>query len=124
MKKSKRVIKAFDEAVRLADEVDEGRAPAFPVTQLPQSRESSSETVSKRRRPRPSIARGHPIDEYSQRELERVVRWIQSDRRLRTDDEIVNEVLQELGFHRRGSRIVEAIRDAIRTADGASEELA
>ena len=43
-----------------------------------------------------------------------MVRWIQSDGRLRTDEEIAGEVVKELGFLRRGTRIVEAVNQAIR----------
>jgi hypothetical protein len=41
------------------------------------------------------------------------VRWVQSDGRLRTDDEIVSEAVKELGFSKRGKRIVEAIERPI-----------
>ena len=43
----------------------------------------------------------------------RVVRWIESDGQLRTRDELLAEVMRELRFKRRGSRIVEAIERAI-----------
>jgi hypothetical protein len=37
-----------------------------------------------------------------------------SDGRLPTDEEIVTELIHELGFHRKGPRIVAALSDAIR----------
>jgi hypothetical protein len=42
-----------------------------------------------------------------------MVRWISSDGRLRTRDETVAEMLKELGFARRGSRIAAALEQAI-----------
>ena len=39
--------------------------------------------------------------------------WIQSDGKLRTDEEIVEEMIRLLGFSRKGVRIEEAIRNAI-----------
>ena len=59
------------------------------------------------------VAPGRPISDYHPRELQAIVRWVQSDGKLRTDAEIVGEVLKELGFLRRGARIVEAVNDAI-----------
>jgi hypothetical protein len=42
-----------------------------------------------------------------------MVRWVLSDGRLLTHDEIVDEVVDALGFSRRGIRIVSAIERAI-----------
>jgi len=56
------------------------------------------------------------IHEYSRRELAELVRWIQSDGRLRTDEEIVDEMVDELGFGRRGKNIEAGIRRAIESA--------
>jgi hypothetical protein len=53
------------------------------------------------------------IKEYSRYELDKLVRWIKSDGRLRTNEEIITQMIPELGFKRRGPRIVEAIEAAI-----------
>jgi hypothetical protein len=45
--------------------------------------------------------------------LVRVIAWIRSDGRLRTEEDLVLEVLEELGYERRGSRIERAIRAAV-----------
>lgn len=66
--------------------------------------------------PRPAISRGLPITDYQQAELVRLIRWIESDDRLRTEDELLEETLRDLGFQKRGSRIVTAITQAIRKA--------
>ena len=56
------------------------------------------------------------IDEYSESEIVAVVRWIESDTLLRTEQELLLEVMHQLGFHRRGSKIESAITAAIAQA--------
>lgn len=56
------------------------------------------------------------IGDYSRAELVAVVRWVESDTLLRTDDELFDQVLQALGFQRRGKLIAEAIQAAIEAA--------
>ena len=65
------------------------------------------------RRPRPRVPTRSSIDEYRQSELLSMVDWIESDGRLRTDQELADEMVKALGFKRRGTRIDEAIRKAI-----------
>ena len=62
---------------------------------------------------RPTLRRGLPITDYPQAKLVQLVRWIESDDRLRTEDELLEEMMRELGFRKRGSRIVIAINQAI-----------
>ena len=45
-----------------------------------------------------------------------LVRWIESDTLLRTDDDLIREMMEELGFKRAGKRITDALRRAIREA--------
>lgn len=71
-----------------------------------------------RSRPRPPVPRGCDIAEYSSGQLMQLVRWIESDGRLRTEDEVLVEVMTDLGFQRRGNRIVSTLRAAIRRARG------
>ena len=52
--------------------------------------------------PRPWISRGQPIDAYSDTELLKLAQWIRSDDILRTEDELLQEMMRELGFQRRG----------------------
>jgi len=49
-------------------------------------------------------------------ELVTVIRWIESDTLLRTEDELLAETMQVLGFMRKGSSITGAIRQAIALA--------
>jgi very-short-patch-repair endonuclease len=62
---------------------------------------------------KPVEANRGPITEYSQPDLVSLVRWIGSDGRLRTKDEMLAEAMSELGFQRRSSRIVAAFEGAI-----------
>jgi hypothetical protein len=50
-------------------------------------------------------------------QLVAMVRWIESDTLLRTEEELLAELMTELGFRKRGSRIVEVLTAAIRAAD-------
>ncbi len=75
--------------------------------------EPTIEAPADERAPRPRIARRQSVDQYSLRELVMLVEWIQSDGRLRTDEELLDAMVGELGFSRRGSRIERAVRQAI-----------
>lgn len=55
---------------------------------------------------RPLVVRGQPIHAYSDSELVRVLRWVESDDHLRTEDELLEEMMHELGFQRRGRNVV------------------
>ena len=55
-----------------------------------------------------------PINGYTQAELRSVVKWIESDGRLRTEDDLIRDVMHFLGFRKRGSRILVAIREAMK----------
>jgi hypothetical protein len=45
-----------------------------------------------------------------------VVRWIETDDLVRTEDDLLLDTMAELGFQKRGTKIVAAIRAAIRQA--------
>lgn len=62
---------------------------------------------------RPNVQWHDLITQYSRRELMVLVDWIQSDGRLRTDDEIIEELLPELGFRRRGVRIETVLKSVL-----------
>jgi very-short-patch-repair endonuclease len=59
---------------------------------------------------RPTIA------DYSLTELVRVIRWIESDTLLRTEEDLLTEAIRVLGFKRRGPNITTAIDRAITQA--------
>jgi hypothetical protein len=54
------------------------------------------------------------IAQYSDRELRNLLEWVQSDGRLRTNDQIADEMFAALPFSRRGSKIEEALNRTIR----------
>ena len=62
---------------------------------------------------RPSIAPKRSIDEYSDADLQNLLRWIRSDGKLRTNDELADALFEQLPFARRGARIDAAIRRAL-----------
>jgi hypothetical protein len=62
---------------------------------------------------RPWITRGCPIDTYSDAELLKLAQWIRSDDVLRTEDELLQEMMRELGFQRRGKNVVARLSTAI-----------
>jgi very-short-patch-repair endonuclease len=75
-----------------------------PAAAAPQSREGASADPV-RAGSRPRVARSQPIDEYRDAELRRLLAWIRSDGRLRTDDELLEAMMDELGLDRHGRRI-------------------
>jgi hypothetical protein len=72
--------------------------------------------VDGQRGPRPPVEPGLPIRGYRNEQLVAIVRWIESDTLLRTEEDLADEVMRELGFGRKGSRITAAISAAIRDA--------
>jgi hypothetical protein len=62
------------------------------------------------------VIRKDTITQYHHHELRALIQWIQSDGRLRTDDELIAELVRELGFQKRGSRIEAVCREALRLA--------
>jgi very-short-patch-repair endonuclease len=70
--------------------------------------------VDTRTTPSPVRPPYRSIDDLSDRTLRDLSDWIASDGRLRTDDELIGEMVRELGFQRRGVRIVERLERIIR----------
>jgi len=128
-----KAIAAYHSAVR---DVDEGEQAMLvhdaddgdPATRLQTAYEAAlsrttpaSATPGHRVGPRPWISRGQPIDAYSDTELLRLAQWIRSDDVLRTEDELLQEMMHELGFQRRGKNVVARVTTAItRSAPNAS----
>jgi very-short-patch-repair endonuclease len=65
------------------------------------------------RGPRPRVMQGLPITQYARPDLVKLIRWIMSDDVIRTDEALLTAVMDDLGFAKRGSRIVAAIMEAI-----------
>jgi hypothetical protein len=76
----------------------------------------AAEPAGHPRTARPPVQAGLPIAAYRHAELVALIRWIESDTLLRTEDEVLEEVMRELGFARKGPRIREAIANALAAA--------
>jgi hypothetical protein len=110
----RRTLDAFARAVADADAADASPVPAAPEAAAAPAVSAQPLAPARPRSPQPAIRPGQPIDEYSDRELAALIEWVRSDGRLRTEDEIVTELVQVLGYQRRGSRIVARLTAAIR----------
>ncbi len=108
---------AWKRAVAASD--DEGSATPAPAN--PRTLSRALRPASPQRGPSPGVPpRGSPgydnIDDYSLGQLVQVARWIESDTLLRTEDDLLREMMDELGFKRSGKRITEALQRAITRA--------
>jgi len=105
---------AFEKACREVDEEDQAGSPPPPRGVTGSDPPDHAGAVPQRYNDlRPHLAKGLPIDEYQFGDLMRLVRYVRSDGRLYTDAELVDEMVRELGYRRRGRRIVEALMRAI-----------
>lgn len=102
-----KVLDAYEQALDgHADDVD---ADAEPADDEPWVWEFEVPDRDGRRPVEP----GSPIGSYSHAQLVRLARWILSDSLLRTDDQLRAEMMRELGFRRKGKRIISALDSAI-----------
>lgn len=112
-----RAVAAYQAAVQYAEQIDDRRSEPdrqFQV-EFPVATESTRSTsdIRPRREQRPDLPRYDRIDRYTTDELMSLIRWILSDDYLRTDDEIVQEMVRELGFKRLGVKIKARVLDAL-----------
>ncbi|WP_187366492.1 AAA domain-containing protein [Trebonia kvetii] len=124
-----KAIAAHHEAVRAADNGDLAPRPQpaatkpstteqQPAASLKTTYEAALSRLTPAPRqhqgPRPPVLSGQPIDAYSDAELLSLARWITTDDALRTEDELLQEMMRELGFKRRGKNVVARLTTAIR----------
>lgn len=116
-----RVIAAYEAVVKSAactdeQEVNLPRSHSPKVNIAPVLQSSVLEVTSPQvlREMRPNLPKRSKIDDYTQAEIIALIRWILSDSCLRTDEEILKEMVLELGFKRRGARIDKAVQAAIK----------
>jgi very-short-patch-repair endonuclease len=112
-KETARALAAYQAAVTAADNGKGQPAPAAPRAEEATVSAADRGRVGRQRAPCPIWVRGEGIDSYSHDELVALIRWIESDTLLRTEDELLTEAVHELGFKKRGSRIVLALTTAI-----------
>ncbi len=84
--------------------------PPQPTPAIDSTPSQTQSAAAPTRRPRPPVPRRDNIDNYSDFELVDLISWIRSDGLLRTDEDIMAEMVKELGFSRRGSRINARLR--------------
>jgi very-short-patch-repair endonuclease len=108
-----RATRAFEDAVAFADIVDKGVSASNHHGNGNNRDHTNGGSTERRRGPRPYIPVRTSISQYSTTELVQLLRWIASDGQLRTDDQIVDEMVSALGFSRRGARIEKAVQSAI-----------
>jgi very-short-patch-repair endonuclease len=107
-----RAVAAYTRAVAYADLEDAGRSPSQPQDSVAPAPTAQAAPRSRSGR-HPSSRPDATIDDYSVNELIDLMRWLQSDGLLRTDDDLIREGCQDLGFQRLGARIEEALRAAL-----------
>jgi hypothetical protein len=103
-----KVVAAYRAAIERADDRSGGAREA----EAPAPVEDGDASV-RTRDLRPAIPRYDDITQYSQAQLRTLVRWIESDTLLRTNDQLLTAAIFELGFKKRGHRIVSAVNAAI-----------
>jgi very-short-patch-repair endonuclease len=107
-----RVLQAYKKAVQKSDgngHTGPGSASARNRTQQTQAAPPRAVRTSLRA----PIPVRNSIDEYSPAELMNLLRWVKSDGKLRTNDELVDEMFEALPFSRRGARIDAALKRAV-----------
>jgi very-short-patch-repair endonuclease len=112
---------AWEAAVAISDRY--GEAGENPVTETPhgwapptatsERHDAPSTTPPARTGRRPLIYANGSISDYSADHLLEIVTWVASDGLLRTNTELLEAVISEMRFERKGKRIVEAVNNAI-----------
>jgi len=108
-----RALAAYQAAVAAADDGDRQLVSASPAPDQSTSTVVNHGGPARRPGPCPIWTHRGSIDEYSMSELATLARWIESDTLLRTEDELLTEMMRMLGFVRRGSKITAALTTAI-----------
>ena len=108
-----KAIAAYQEAIRIAEE-DTPPQPMPPSQPETPQTTPPHQAAPQRPAERPWVPRGYPIGDYSDGQLIRLAQWIRSDGILRTEDELRDEMMRELGFQRRGKNIIDRLTAAIR----------
>jgi hypothetical protein len=104
-----KAVAAYESAVAASDDPD----AAILASAIPAPPPASVFPRGKERGPRPNVYAWNQIDDFTDRDLQAMVRWIESDTLLRSREDLIAEVMAELGFERRGKKIVSRISAAI-----------
>lgn len=109
-----RAVEAYNHALTRRDEFTE------PSEAAPHLDTGSQQDNG--RDPAPSLPRRGSIQEYTEFELTRLAQWAMSDSRLRTDEELIEDMFAQLPFARRGTRIRSRLQSAIDRAKRMARE--
>lgn len=108
-----RTVRAFHLAVEKCNRGDNTAVQKPPTVDAAPSPPVPAIPVGKRSSPTAPIPTRESIGDYSALELQNLLRWVKSDGKLRTNDELADEMFEALPFSRRGSKIDAAIRRTI-----------
>ena len=125
-----KAVAAYHQAVRAVDNGEpvrhdrqaaattvDGSSENEPAARLPTAYDAALSRITSapgpRKGPRPPVIGGRPIEAYSDAELLSLAQWIATDDVLRTQDELLQEMMRELGFQRRGKNVVARLATAI-----------
>ncbi|RJQ90617.1 AAA domain-containing protein [Amycolatopsis panacis] len=103
-----RIVKAWEQAMA---ELDVG-----PVEEVPLQPVAVPSAAATERGPRPDVPAGLSIQDYSETQLIGLCVWLMSDRLLLDRDVRLQQAMTELGFKRRGQKILTRLTRAIEIA--------
>ncbi|MCY0907412.1 MAG: AAA domain-containing protein [Sulfobacillus thermotolerans] len=102
-----RVLRAYQAAITAADTSTSHLGPIIEKSvQMPVKAMTPQG-------PPPKVTPGLSIDQRGDEELVQLIAWLESDGRLRTNEELVKELMSLLGYKRRGPRIDTRLHGAI-----------
>ena len=104
---------AYENAVSNSDREHNKAEETTSVAAQAATSRTAGTVQEKGRAARPDLSRRESISEFSDYEFDEMVDWINSDGKLRTDEEVIEELVPEMGFHRRGTRIEARIKEAL-----------
>lgn len=112
-----RVVRIYEQIVSESGEVPTAHRPTkvkaiAPTTGVQQDL-STADNGPRPRGDRPDILQYSSIGEYSYRELRQLIGWIKSDGILRTREEMMREMVSELGFQKLGSKMRRILENAL-----------
>ena len=112
---TERAVAAYQKAVDAAEKRERQQASnaAEHADDQTESSITALRPTTRRLGSCPILTHRGTIDDYSLVELAALVDWIESDTLLRTEDQLLVEMMLVLGFQRRGSKITSALTSAI-----------
>jgi very-short-patch-repair endonuclease len=108
-----RAVRAFHTAVEKGNRADNEVSLKLPAADSAPPPPVPTTPAGKRSSPTAPISVRESIGEYSASELQNLLCWVKSDGKLRTNEELVDEMFEALPFSRRGSKIEAALQRTI-----------